>query len=173
MADTPDRRPAPAVLREEPRRPAPDRSANGRHRGRQPRGLRLLRVRARADARPAHHRPQHPARRGGARGHGSRRARSGRRCFLFRHRLASGELRDVEVHCGPVRARPAQRSSTRSCTTSPTGGGPRRPSPAATSATARSLEGIEEGYYEVDLQGNFTFVNAALCLILGRAARGD
>jgi diguanylate cyclase (GGDEF)-like protein/PAS domain S-box-containing protein len=30
------------------------------------------------------------------------------------------------------------------------------------------LEGIEEGYYEVDLGGNFTFVNAALCLILGR-----
>ena len=31
------------------------------------------------------------------------------------------------------------------------------------------LEGIEEGYYEVDLALNFTYVNEALCRILGRS----
>lgn len=31
------------------------------------------------------------------------------------------------------------------------------------------LEEMEEGYYEVDLQGNLTFVNAGFCAIVGRA----
>jgi PAS domain S-box-containing protein len=31
------------------------------------------------------------------------------------------------------------------------------------------LESIEEGYYEIDLEGNFTFVNDSMCEILGRA----
>lgn len=30
-----------------------------------------------------------------------------------------------------------------------------------------TLEGIEEGYFEVDLSGNMTFFNDALCRILG------
>jgi len=29
------------------------------------------------------------------------------------------------------------------------------------------LESIEDGYYEVDLAGNFTFFNASMCRILG------
>jgi len=31
------------------------------------------------------------------------------------------------------------------------------------------LESIEEGYYEIDLEGNFTFVNDSMCEILGSA----
>jgi len=31
------------------------------------------------------------------------------------------------------------------------------------------LESIAEGYYEIDLEGNFTFVNDSMCEILGRA----
>ncbi|MBC8395013.1 MAG: PAS domain S-box protein [Deltaproteobacteria bacterium] len=34
------------------------------------------------------------------------------------------------------------------------------------------LENIEEGYYEVDLAGNFTFLNDAMCRILGESRDG-
>ena len=94
-----------------------------------------------------------------------------RTLFQCRHRLASGELRDVEVHCGPVDL--ARRRLLYSIVHDVTDR--RRAEEALSRSDERYreiLEGIEEGYYEVDLEGNFTFVNAALCLILGRAARG-
>ncbi|MCP3891750.1 MAG: PAS domain S-box protein, partial [Desulfobulbaceae bacterium] len=31
------------------------------------------------------------------------------------------------------------------------------------------LESIEEGYYEVDLSGNFTFLNDAMCALRGQS----
>ncbi|HVQ32064.1 MAG TPA: PAS domain S-box protein, partial [Vicinamibacteria bacterium] len=87
--------------------------------------------------------------------------------FPFRHRLASGEERDVEVHTGPVELG-GQRllySIVHDVTD-------RRQAEAALSRNDEKyrdiLEGIEEGYYEVDLSGNFTHVNESLCRILGR-----
>jgi diguanylate cyclase (GGDEF)-like protein/PAS domain S-box-containing protein len=87
--------------------------------------------------------------------------------FQFRHRLASGELRDVEVLSGPVQL--GKRSLVYSIVHDVTDR--RRAEEALSRSDERSrevLEGIEEGYYEADLALNFTFVNAALCLILGR-----
>ena len=88
--------------------------------------------------------------------------------FPFRHRLASGEERDVEVHSGPVEL--GQRRLLYSIVHDVTD---RRQAEAALSRNDEKyhdiLEGIEEGYYEVDLAGNFTYVNEALCRMLGRS----
>jgi diguanylate cyclase (GGDEF)-like protein/PAS domain S-box-containing protein len=90
-----------------------------------------------------------------------------RTLFQFRHRLATGEVRDVEVHSGPV-----QLGSRRLLFSIVHDVTDRR---RAEEALYRSdekyrdiVEGIEEGYYEVDLEGRLSLVNAALCGILGR-----
>jgi diguanylate cyclase (GGDEF)-like protein/PAS domain S-box-containing protein len=88
------------------------------------------------------------------------------RPHTFRHRLASGDVRVVELHLGPVEVE-----------------GQTLLSAVVHDVTDRELseeqlrrseqkyraivESIEEGYYEVDPEGNFTFFNDALCRIFG------
>ncbi|HEY6547227.1 MAG TPA: PAS domain S-box protein, partial [Vicinamibacteria bacterium] len=70
--------------------------------------------------------------------------------FLFRHRLSSGEVRDVEVHSGPVEL--GKRKLLYSIVHDVSER--RRAEEALSRSDERYreiLEGIEEGYYEVDL----------------------
>ncbi len=93
--------------------------------------------------------------------------------FAFRHRLASGEIRDVEVHSGPVDVggRRLLYSVIQDVTERRRG---EEELQRAMELLRRSeekhraiLESIEEGYYELDRGGALTLVNDALCRITG------
>jgi diguanylate cyclase (GGDEF)-like protein/PAS domain S-box-containing protein len=86
--------------------------------------------------------------------------------FTTRRRSGSGEVRDLEVHTSAIdgAGRPLLLAVVEDVTA-------RRAAEEALSqidAKYRAiLEGIEEGYYEVDVAGVLTFCNDALCRILG------
>jgi diguanylate cyclase (GGDEF)-like protein/PAS domain S-box-containing protein len=86
--------------------------------------------------------------------------------LAFSQRHASGELRDVEVLSGPLEigGRRLILSTVLDVTDK------RRAEEALQRFGEKYrtiLEGIEEGYYEVDLEGRFTLCNDALCRTLG------
>lgn len=86
----------------------------------------------------------------------------------FTHRLASGELRPVEVHTGPleVEGRTLLYSLIFDVSERHSAEQAARKSEEKYRAI---LDSIEDGYYEADLVGAFTFCNDALCRLLGLA----
>ncbi|MCG6535399.1 MAG: PAS domain S-box protein, partial [Syntrophales bacterium LBB04] len=86
--------------------------------------------------------------------------------FEFRHRRADGSTRDVEVFSSRIEAKGKDllHSIVHDITDR------KRAEEALRRSEERyrtTLESIEEGYYEVDLAGNFIFFNDAVCKLLG------
>ncbi len=90
----------------------------------------------------------------------------GRNHFYFRHRVADGDIRPVEVFSSvialeekqmlfsiihDISARVEAENALRS----------------SEEKYRNILTGIHDGYFEIDLEGNFTFANEAACEILG------
>jgi len=86
--------------------------------------------------------------------------------FYYQHRLANGQIRDVEVYSGPLFMRGKQLlfSIIHDITE-------RKEAEEALRQSEEKyrtiLESIEEGYCEVDLAGNLTFFNDSMCRIFG------
>ncbi len=84
----------------------------------------------------------------------------------YQHRLANGQVRDVEVYSGPLFMRGKQLlySIVHDITE-------RKRAEEALRLSEEKyrtiLESIQEGYYETDLAGNFTFFNDSMCRLLG------
>jgi PAS domain S-box-containing protein len=86
--------------------------------------------------------------------------------FEFRHRRADGSIRNVEVFSSKIEAKGKDilHSIIHDITE-------RKLAEEALKDSEEKyrtiLENIDDGYYEVDLNGNFTFFNASMCRILG------
>jgi two-component system, cell cycle sensor histidine kinase and response regulator CckA len=86
--------------------------------------------------------------------------------FEFRHRRADGSVRDVDVFSSKIEAKGKDllHSIVHDITDR------KRAEEGLRKSEERYrtiLESIEEGYYEVDLAGNFTFFNDSVCKLLG------
>jgi PAS domain S-box-containing protein len=86
--------------------------------------------------------------------------------FFFKHRRADGTIRDVDVYSGPIMmgGRTLLYSIVHDITER------RRAEDGLWESEGKFrtiIENIEDGYYEVDIRGNLTFLNEAACRTMG------